>query len=533
MPGKPRGKGKAGMSSMDDVRKAAAQAKMTLHGERPPTAKEFEAIMAAQARNSNNHQTTYELSPSTPPEKDIKIHKGGAAKPTAKLAPHEKQNNKNSSTWGSGTAFVPPGADISSKSMKNAFMMQFEEHFLLPQRLRKVPTSLVEGVNDFHYAMMNDLPRNEFYYQMLKDHIVPGETTVLEIGAGSGLLSMMAASLGAKWVVAVEGSPEMARLAQRNIDANKFTDRVRVLNRMSTDLVVKDLPSQPDVLVSEIFGTLLLGESALEYLEDIRRRNIVRPDTKILPRFGKQYCCLIECPILDEITKVNKWKDIDLTLMNSLRDTASVVFTKKYGFRLNSMPYKRLTPPMEILSIDFEKTRLRDIPIEFSVSAKLVQPGKGHAFLYWWASWNREEDVKDLKVDFDKTFTFTGFDHVRYMSTDPDHTRESNNFARDMQWGQALQLVDAGMGPLPRDLIISESDVKKSKEKAAAFAAAANSSSGKGKDDDDDQDNGEMCFTCRVSEDRVICQMEIDCNEGQDFDDEEAFDEEDEEEDEE
>ena len=41
--------------------------------------------------------------------------------------------------------------------------------------------------------MLADHDRAEFYQTMLKDHIRPGKTVVLDMGVGSGLLSIMAA----------------------------------------------------------------------------------------------------------------------------------------------------------------------------------------------------------------------------------------------------------------------------------------------------------------------------------------------------
>jgi hypothetical protein len=52
-----------------------------------------------------------------------------------------------------------------------------------------------QAVNDFHFAMINDLPRNAFYKTALDLAVRPG-CTVLEIGTGSGLLSMLAARAG-------------------------------------------------------------------------------------------------------------------------------------------------------------------------------------------------------------------------------------------------------------------------------------------------------------------------------------------------
>ena len=66
----------------------------------------------------------------------------------------------------------------------------------------------------------------------------------------------------------------------------------------------------------------------------------------------------IECPTLEKICAVSTWNDIDLSMVNSLRDTASVVFTKKYGFRMSTIPFKLLSEPIPVLTVDFAKTKM-------------------------------------------------------------------------------------------------------------------------------------------------------------------------------
>ena len=54
------------------------------------------------------------------------------------------------------------------------------------------------------------------------------EVHVLDIGTGTGLLSMMAASLGADTVVACEEFRPMAECAERVIRENGFEDRIKL-----------------------------------------------------------------------------------------------------------------------------------------------------------------------------------------------------------------------------------------------------------------------------------------------------------------
>jgi type II protein arginine methyltransferase len=114
-------------------------------------------------------------------------------------------------------------------------------------------------------------------------HFVTPDTLVLEIGTGTGIVAMMAARAGARHVYTCEMEPLIAAAAQENIARNGFADRVTVIAKPSTDLVVgADLPRCADLLVSEIVDNGLLGEQVLPVIEDAKAR-LLRPDAHILP----------------------------------------------------------------------------------------------------------------------------------------------------------------------------------------------------------------------------------------------------------
>ena len=101
--------------------------------------------------------------------------------------------------------------------------------------------------------MMNESHRNDAYYEGIKTAVQPGKL-VLEIGAGSGLLSMMAAKLGANHVVACEAEPLVAKTATEIVKTNGFANTVTILSKISYDVELgKDLPEKADVLIHEIF----------------------------------------------------------------------------------------------------------------------------------------------------------------------------------------------------------------------------------------------------------------------------------------
>jgi protein arginine N-methyltransferase 1 len=51
---------------------------------------------------------------------------------------------------------------------------------------------------EYHRTLISDQVRNEAFFAALRAAIVPGKSVVADIGAGTGLLGLMASKLGAK-----------------------------------------------------------------------------------------------------------------------------------------------------------------------------------------------------------------------------------------------------------------------------------------------------------------------------------------------
>ena len=104
---------------------------------------------------------------------------------------------------------------------------------------------------------------------------------VVDVGAGSGILSLFAAQAGAERVYAVEAS-EMAEHAERLCAANASSggDRVTVVR---SRVESAPLPRHcADVLVSEPMGTLLLNERMLESYV-FARDTLLKPGGRMFP----------------------------------------------------------------------------------------------------------------------------------------------------------------------------------------------------------------------------------------------------------
>ncbi|KAK7412937.1 hypothetical protein VNO78_04716 [Psophocarpus tetragonolobus] len=144
----------------------------------------------------------------------------------------------------------------------------------------------------FHYYgqllhqqnMLQDYVRTGTYYAAVIENRADFiGRVVVDVGAGSGILSLFAAQAGAKHVYAVEAS-EMAEYARKLIVGNPILgQRITVIKGKVEDV---ELPEKADILISEPMGTLLVNERMLESYVIARDRFLI-PNGKMFPTVGR------------------------------------------------------------------------------------------------------------------------------------------------------------------------------------------------------------------------------------------------------
>ena len=128
-----------------------------------------------------------------------------------------------------------------------------------------------------HRWMLRDTERNEAYQRALQHAVKPGDV-VLDVGAGTGILSVFAAAAGARRVYAVERTG-IAEVARKVIASNGFSDRIEILQ---SDLEDVKPPEKVDVIVSEWMGGFGVDENMLAPLVMARDRWL-KPGGKMVP----------------------------------------------------------------------------------------------------------------------------------------------------------------------------------------------------------------------------------------------------------
>ena len=206
--------------------------------------------------------------------------------------------------------------------------------------------SLTRTVPEWHVPMMNEQNRNQAYFDALKAVINPN-SSVFEIGTGSGLLAMMAAKLGAKQVNTCESVPLIAETASQIIKDNQYEKTITVIAKKSTEITVGvDLNEKADILVSEIFSSELLGEHVLPSLEDAKKR-LLKPNGKVIPAAGSMMIALFTGDDIKRNLQVEDAFGFNLQGFNK-------IVSNKRMIARNDLNIQLLSDGIPAFSFDFE-----------------------------------------------------------------------------------------------------------------------------------------------------------------------------------
>lgn len=143
---------------------------------------------------------------------------------------------------------------------------------------------------EYHRTLIADRVRNEAIHAALKRVIVPGQTAVADIGAGTGLIGIMAARLGAREVYLYEKA-EVAGVAAEILRKNK----ARNCHLMPCHSAEMHDPPQVDVVISETLGNYALEENIIETMADARKRHL-KPGGVCIPSRVTQYAAPVVSP---------------------------------------------------------------------------------------------------------------------------------------------------------------------------------------------------------------------------------------------
>ncbi|HYE52993.1 MAG TPA: tetratricopeptide repeat protein [Azospirillaceae bacterium] len=238
----------------------------------------------------------------------------------------------------------------------------------------------------WHIPMINDQERNDAYEAALLRAVKPGDL-VLEVGTGSGLVAMMAARAGASKVVTCEMHKPLVEVARETVALNGYSDRVTVVDKKSTDLKVgEDLPAKADVFVSELINVGMLAPDMLAILQHARR-NLVKPDARIIPAAATVYAQLIQADELRRVSPVRTISGFDMSRFDQFRTPGYSVID------LATDPHRMLSDPFPAWYFDFRAPMADSDLKTMTVTANAA--GLVHGVAFWF----------DLHMDEEVTYS--------------------------------------------------------------------------------------------------------------------------------
>lgn len=222
---------------------------------------------------------------------------------------------------------------------------------------------------DYHHSMLVDRERTDAFLNALMTEVRPGDV-VVDIGAGTGVLSMFAAKVGASRVYAIEEGP-IGEVAMRAIEQNGLADRVTVVRGRSTEI---ELPERGTVLVTETIGNVGLEEGITAWVRDAHDR-LLTPDARVIPRSVAVVAAPVE--VYEDHGELTRWKRPQYTLD----------FSALLELGVNNLLWAELSlanlvaEPVPIIEVDLGAPPERDV----AGSAMFVSNRKGalHGIGVW------------------------------------------------------------------------------------------------------------------------------------------------------
>ncbi|XP_018409754.1 PREDICTED: putative protein arginine N-methyltransferase 9 isoform X1 [Nanorana parkeri] len=259
-------------------------------------------------------------------------------------------------------------------------------------------------VERWHFIMLNDKKRNLMYQRAIEKAVQAGCRTVLDIGTGTGILSMFAKRVGASHVYACELSRTMYDLACEVVAANEMQGGIKLLHMKSHDIQVPEhIPEKISLVVTETVDAGLFGEGILESLIHAWKNLLLEPKNKdfhserygqVIPAGAVVLGMALECPeirkhhrvFVKEVAGVKLGVQFSSPVHSGPKndDVAEPYSTEK----MSRVPggYKALSQPFQALTVDFNS--LQDLESIASgktcrISVQIHEQGQLDCFITW------------------------------------------------------------------------------------------------------------------------------------------------------
>lgn len=234
-----------------------------------------------------------------------------------------------------------------------------------------------DGYGDLnvHKALLTDKARIDAYYEAIlknKDRIK--DKVVMDVGAGTGILSIFCAKAGAKKVYAVEACHKLIPILNDVVKDNNCESIVEVIYGEVESI---EVPDNIDVLISEWMGHYLLHESMIESI--INARRFLSSDSLILPHKATIYVALCDLPQLT--SQWTKLRDVNMEAVTGVYRKAATCFP-----HLEHITYEALMSlPKQFCSFNMDTVSPEDVENNVLRTVMVTnKTGTVEGICIWW-----------------------------------------------------------------------------------------------------------------------------------------------------
>eukprot|EP00475_Leptophrys_vorax_P037840 TRINITY_DN657_c0_g1_i1.p1 TRINITY_DN657_c0_g1~~TRINITY_DN657_c0_g1_i1.p1 ORF type:complete len:365 (+),score=120.02 TRINITY_DN657_c0_g1_i1:59-1096(+) len=221
-----------------------------------------------------------------------------------------------------------------------------------------------------HEEMLKDQVRTNTYRKAIVNNrqLFEGKV-VLDVGCGTGILSMFAAQAGAKLVIGVDCAG-IAEQAKQIVQTNGFGETIQIIRGKIEEI---ELPVEKvDVIISEWMGYFLLYESMLDSVIYARDKWLVEGGV-LMPDQANMYAVAIEDSEYKE-DKINFWDDVygfDMSCIKELAITEPLV---------DVVPAAQVcSSPVQLFTIDLNTVTKEELDFQSKVTIPLIRNDYVHA----------------------------------------------------------------------------------------------------------------------------------------------------------
>lgn len=255
-----------------------------------------------------------------------------------------------------------------------------------------------------HRLMLQDLPRTQAYRDaILNNAHVFHNKIVMDVGAGTGILSLFAMQAGARQVFAVEASP-LAEVLREIVKLNDEKGVIEVIHGRAEDI---DLPVQVDIIISEWMGFYLLHESMLDSVIRARDKHL-QEDGVMFPSHASLYAAPVQLDSYME-DMVGFWTRVygfDMTPMaqKAVENKLSGGQPEVVSVSANDM----LAEPAVVTEFDLRWVQLDETrAVRDKKFVSLTRAGKFHGLALWFDAVFRPHFYEEELVDSFKPVTLS------------------------------------------------------------------------------------------------------------------------------